>query len=677
MRERASLVAVAVALWSGVALAEAPTPGYPERVLQWTVKNGETCDDIADALYGSAEHRALLERYNQIRCQAGVALADGTTLVVPEKPTTLPTARLRSLHPDVRARSPGSPWAAAQPGMALYERHSVNTLQKARADILFVDRTRVVLGEHTLVVIYDTAKHTNVARTPPSVELEAGEVQAGLAALRGKPFELGAEGGRVSGASRDMAVRARKKRATVSVFDGSAKVSSSGKDVLVPKNHGTSFRRAAPPTAPRPLPRAPRWAASTSEGVLLTGPGQSVIVASWDAVANSATYRIEMARDAEFTELVLREQVPARVRAFRAEKLPPGAYFLRVRAIDRDDFLGIASSPRAVVLVEATVEGGRIHSDRIEVNRHGKVRFARVDELELALDDGPFSKAPAVFDPRTLAPRRISLRVRGMGVRSYTLSYLDAPAGTEGLDQRSAADLGGPTERLGVTAPIVSPSPLDNVVWWAPTRADAVAIGATGYRSDERWGSQLAARGSGSLGAFGLDAMITTPEIAGSAADDSAWFKLRWRSVRARDNSIELGPAAELGVPLTTQSPATRAGLGFAIGGALERFSWLANAGGRARLADGAERVEAPAAQGYLLVGSSYDAESWLRVYTLLDAHALDHPEHDAFRVRGGLSIGGELGYRVFASLALRASPWDDAGGTLIGQLSVGVRDRR
>lgn len=680
MRERASLFAAALALWSATAFAEAPTPGYPERVLQWTVKNAETCDEIADALYGSAEHRALLERYNTIRCQPGVALPDGTTLVVPEKPTTLPTARLRSLHPDVRARSPGSAWAAAKPGMPLYERYSVNTLKEARADILFVDRTRVVLGEHTLVVIYDTAKRTDVARTPPSVELESGEVQAGLAALRGKPFEVGAEGGRVSGTSRDTTVRARQKRATVSVFDGSAKVSSSGKDVVVPKNHGTSFRRAAPPAPPRPLPRAPRWAASTSEGVLLAAPGRSLITATWDAVANSATYRIEMARDAEFTELVLREEVPARVRAFRAEKLPPGAYFLRVRAIDRDDFLGVASRPRAVVLVEATVEGGRIHEGRIEVSRYGRVRFASIDGLELALDDGAFSKAPELLDPRKLTPRRIALRVRGMGERRFAVRYVHAPPGSEGareLDRRSAAELGAPLERLGVTAPIVSPSPLDNVTWWAPTHADAVSVGATGYRKGERWGSQFTVRGSGSLGAFGLDALVATPEVAGSAADDSAWFKLRWRSVRTRDASLELGPAAELGIPLTTASPATRAGLGIALGGALDRFSWLANAGGRARLTDNAQRLEAPDAQGYLLFGSSYDAEEWLRVYTLLDAHALDHPEDDAFAVRGGLSIGGELGSRVFASAALRASPWDDAGGTLLGQLSVGVRDRR
>jgi hypothetical protein len=244
-----------------------------------------------------------------------------------------------------------------------------------------------------------------------------------------------------------------------------------------------------------------------------------------------------------------------------------------------------------------------------------------------------------------------------------------------GNAERSATVRGEPIELLGVTAPIVSPSPLDNVAWWAPARADSVAASGAGYLRDERWGAELAARGSGSIGAFGLDALVTTPELAGATADGSAWFKLRWRSVRAA--TIELGPAAEVGIPLTTTSPAPRAGIGLAIGGTHAPLSWLANAGGRARLADDAERLEAPAAQGYVLVGSSYDAADWLRIYTLLDAHALDHPANDAFAVRGGLAVGGELGRRVFAGAALRASPWDDAGGTLIGQLSVGIRDRR
>jgi len=330
-----------------------------------------------------------------------------------------------------------------------------------------------------------------------------------------------------------------------------------------------------------------------------------VIVAGWSAVPNTASYRIEVARDAEFAELVLREEVPSRVRAFRAEKLSPGGYFMRVRAIDRDDFLGIASETRAVSVSEKQ------------------------------------SGTPSPTDRRGDPENRRA----------------------------------GQALRLGVTAPIVSPSPLINIDWWAPTRANAVALETAGYVRDRRFGLALGARASGAIGAFGLDARVATPEMTGPAADGSAWFRVRWRSVRFEGNQLELGPAAEIGVPLTTTSPPPRVGLGVGLGGADGRISWLANLGGRALLSEAEERQKAPATQGYVLLGGTYDALDWLRLYALLDAHALDHPEHDALAGRGGLSVGTELGERVFVGGSLRISPWDDTGGTLIGQLCVGIRD--
>ncbi len=72
--------------------------------------------------------------------------------------------------------------------MPLYANSSVNTLDQGRADVEFVDRTRVFLAPNTLVVIYGTANQTRVSKTPPAaVEVESGEVKAGLAALRATP----------------------------------------------------------------------------------------------------------------------------------------------------------------------------------------------------------------------------------------------------------------------------------------------------------------------------------------------------------------------------------------------------------------------------------------------------------------------------------------------------------
>ncbi len=754
MRERR--LVLALVLVAASARAEDATPGYPERVLHWTTKNKETCADIANALYGAAKHKPLLERYNSLSCQTDKPLPDGLTLVVPAKVTDLPSARLRSLNPDVKARPPGGSWQPAAPGMPLYKNHSVNTLEKARADILFIDRTRVLLAEHTLVIIYGTAKKTAVAKTLPTVELDSGELSAGLAALRGKPVEVATKGGRVTAKSRDTAVRAQQKRATVSVFDGSASVASANKKVEVPAQHGTAFSENKPPEPPRPLPPAPKWLTTTSAGVQLGAPGANVLSAGWEPVDKARLYRVELAKDAAFTELVAREEVPASVRAFRAERLPPGAYFLRVRVIDQDDFLGLGAEARSVALIDARVEGaaGAIAPGVIEVSPYAELVVSTLEGLEVSLDGSTFGKLPPRIDLLHSAPRSLALRRRGDAqVSSYELRYREpmvrarASWASDALDVRvelssiEGVDVAGrmapfvrfeqagkwrreplraeggawlarfdgvasapdrvqvvdargrvlvdttPTtppasapppatvraRTLGPSAALVQPSPLTNVVWWAPSVESGAAVSATAYSEGGKLGSLLATRAAGAIGSFGFDGLVTSRELEGAPADGSAWFTLRWRPITTR--RVELGPAVQLGLPMTTLSPGSRVGLGVAAGGFADRLHWLVNLGGRAPLEYSVERRPAPDAQGFLLGGVGWDADHLWRATALLDAHAFSDA-HDDLAARGGLTLGAELGQQMFAGVALRLSPWSDAGGHVMGQLALGLRAR-
>lgn len=757
MTERRLAWILALVAAAGSARAEDATPGYPERVLHWTTKSSETCADIANALYGAAKHKGLLERYNSVSCATDKPLPDGLTLVVPAKPTDLPSARLRSLNPDVKARPPGGSWQPAAPGMPLFKNHSVNTLDKARADILFVDRTRVLLAEHTLVIIYGTAKKTAVTKTPPTVELDSGELQAGLAALRGKPVEVSTQGGRVTAKSRDTAVRAKNKRATVSVFDGSASVASGNKKVEVPEKHGTAFSENKAPEPPRPLPPAPSWLASTAGGTLLGSPGQNVIAAGWEAVDKARSYRVELAKDPGFTELVAREEVPADVRAFRAERLPPGAYYMRVRAIDVEDFLGLAAETRSVLLAEAKLEGshGKVEPGVIEASPYGELALTGFDGLELSLDGSAFAKVPARLDLLRLAPKSLALRLRGSAAQSsYELRYVEpvvranaaldgqtlrvrvelsnvegvdvarrmAPAArflSQGKWRREAlrpeggawvasfagvtadspevhvvdargrvlaqvrpstapaspalAPSAAPRRVLGPSAALVQPSPIGDVVWWAPIPENGAAVSASAYSEGGVLGSQLATRAAGAVGSFGFDGLVTTRELDGAPADGSAWLTLRWRPIASGET--QLGPAVQLGLPMTSTSPPSRIGLGFAAGGFAGRLHWLVNVGGRAPLEYSSERREAPDAQGFVLAGAGYDPTALLRAYALLDAHALSDSD-DELSGRGGFTLGAELGARLFGGLALRVSPWSDAGGHVMGQLALGIRAR-
>lgn len=417
--------------------AKPKTPGYPEQVVQWTVGEGETCGDIALALYGSSRHAALIERYSNIQCRGGsLVLKQGTTLVVPAEVTSLATAELRSVKPEVRTKPPGGGWEAAGPGAPLHQRYSVNTREDARADIRFLDRTRIFLSEKTLVVIYGTARQSQVARQREVVaELESGELQAGLAAISGRTTELGvAGGGRVSAASRDTVLRKNqaKKRTTVSVFDGEARVTSAGKAVDVAKGHGSAFVDSQAPSAARPLPPPPAWDAATSPLVVLASrvgaaAGVGVIRAAWLGIPDAVSYRVELATDSAFQDLVVREEVGADIKSFRAEKMPVGRYYLRVRAIDDEDFLGIASVQRSVniVAVQGAGAGGLPGGSKLLVHRYRRIAFDVPAGVEVNVDGKGYGPAPKLIDFGLTTPKHLSFRGVGeQAQQTFDVEYV-------------------------------------------------------------------------------------------------------------------------------------------------------------------------------------------------------------------------------------------------------------
>ena len=420
------MFAAATTLISNASFADEPSnkSAFPEEVIQWGVQKGESCEDIAKAVYGNVKHTPLLLRYNRILCTRGAPLKPGLTLILPARVTELPTARIRSLEPAVESKPPGGSWGAAGQGQPLQTNASVATREaRARADIQFVDRTRIFMAGNTLVIIYGTANQTSVSKAPPPViELDQGEIKAALAAMRGAPKDSAVEisvngGGRVSASSADTVVDRKKDRTTIAVFDGKARVTNAGKNVEVPTNYGTRFRGASPPDKPRPLPPAPLWDRAPPELFLTNGTG--TVTATWKPDPSAKAYRVEIARDDKFEDPVLRVEMPGT--DFETQNLPPGTYFTRVRVIDKDDFLGIATSPRTTGVATAsfTLGAGTIDKDRIIANDYGTLSLNWPTGYEGALDDGAFFSGPAKLDFALRRPEK--LRVRRAGETTETV----------------------------------------------------------------------------------------------------------------------------------------------------------------------------------------------------------------------------------------------------------------
>ncbi len=702
-------------------------------------------------------------RYEPVPCDTGEKLKAGVTIVVPARAITPPTARLNSVHPAVRAKPPGGAWSTAQAGMPLKKRSSVNTQNEGRADIRFIDRTRIFLAANTLVVIYGSASTSARAKMPPQVSLESGEVQAGLNALRGKPIKVAVKGGAtVTAESRDAVLRKKKKRTTVSVFDGKAKVESAGKAVAVPKNFGSSFAENRAPKKPRPLPPPPPWKKPTSEGFLLAPGGEGVIQGTWGSVTKAIGYRLEVATDAGFQRLVVRQEIPGKVQNFRAEKMPPGRYWMRVRAIDNDDFLGIASTSKNVALVGASLPDtlGSVTSDRVEVSPYGVLSMQGASGVQLSLDDGPFGPVPKAVDLQKRAPKTLTFQAEDGGLkRTFKIAYRRVlatihpapPAGgksqvrvdIEGLDgvdsailapvlkYRTAAGASGQTplaasgagafmasldfgaddpgvvrfdvidkrgrmlgsaradmgpdglapgaetlpnrpRQVGLDAPLLAPSPIAGTYWFSARARDAAsAYGVAGLTGDDTVG-QFGAMVSGTAGDFGFDARVASNGTSSAPTDTGAWLGARWAAYEQGEGLV-LGPAVRAGLPTSQGSPPARVEPALAIGGLVGEFGWLANVGSRIALEDDQNRQPVPDVDAFTALGVTYDFQPWLRAYALLDGHLL---LGDDTLGRGSATLGAEVGKTLFGSLGLRASPWEDFGGSFGGQLSLGVRSQ-
>lgn len=751
--------------------APSATPDFPEPIVQWGVQKGDTCESIAKILYGSTQHAALVRRYNRVPCGQGTPLAEGMTLVLPASVTTLPDARLRSLRPDVRVRPGGGSWSPAAPGTPLYTNYNVNTLDKARADIEFIDRTRIFLASNTLVVIYGTASRTRVSKTPPpSVELDAGEIKAGLAALRGGgAVDIAVKGGgSISASSREAVVERKGERTTVAVFDGKAAVRSGGKSVTVPEKFGTRFVGVAPPIPPRPLPPPPAWEPGGSGAVVLASPEGGLLTGAWKPEPSAVLYRFEIARDPGFRDLVVREEVPASVRSMRAEKMPPGTYYLSVRAIDKEEYLGIASPARPIRVVAAKVDAGSLGSSGIEASPYAVLSFEIDPAVEMALDQGPFAPMPPSVDLLRRAPKLIRMRVTdgavgAAGEISVPIQYKKPAArieaavegsdirariafeglegvhiadrvapilrvhGSEGarsvpltlsktanaaaaearfpfpenverarvdiLDRRGAV-LGTtevmipppppppaapppppPPPRIGVSAPLLSLVAGPSLLWWRPTseNAFALSVSGAGSKNKNRMGD-FAARASGALGRFGVDASFGYVFGADRPESSAAWLGGQVRALRLEASMLELGFALRAGIPVAGDEPA-RLEPSLAIGGASGEITWLGNAGARVRLSDSGGASNVAQAQAFAILGASFDLFTWLRTHAALDG-SLFFDEAAKTPAAGGVTVGLEAGRSFFGGVSMRVSPHNEDGERAVaGQIAVGFRD--
>jgi len=394
-----SLAGRAAAALAAALLPAAPRAAAPALdAATYTVQPGDSCVAIARRLWGDPKAISRLHDFNPGMGPTPHHLVPGTVLRVQEPPV----AEVTALRPDVNARrAGGAGWRPAARGLGLYRLDELATLAGAGAEVTFLDDTRLRLRENVLVVIYGPpAPSLPQSRKSGAVELVQGELRLSLAALRGEPVRLATPGATVAARSRDMHVAVdAASTSRVSVLDGRAAVRALGKEVQVAEGQGTRVEKGKAPEPPRLLPAAPAWS-DAAHAVRLAVDGQGAEEAlAWSEVPGAAGYRLELARDPGFVDLVRDERRPAGQERRVAVSLPPGSTFAQVRAVDASGLVGRASAVRRLDVVRIRVERGEVGPDGI--GGQGEVRLAveTGPELEATLDGKPAPAALSVKEP--------------------------------------------------------------------------------------------------------------------------------------------------------------------------------------------------------------------------------------------------------------------------------------
>jgi hypothetical protein len=296
---------------------------------------------------------------------------------------------------------------------------------------------------------------------------------------------------------------------------------------------------------------------------------------------------------------------------------------------------------------------------RLRVVRQG----GRVDEAPLlANGNGEYEAWISADGGEPLRLEVLDARGQTIAQRDFASAASVAPSAPIPHD---AKYLSGPC------APFLASRARGPQALWAPTACEAVLAS---------WGGQLASdnsewawvRVSGQIGRFGfsgtLRSDISSEKLHG---DDAAWLGVTHRSWSRLPWSM--GPAFRLAIPMVENSPATRGELGWALAWQSQRWSFIGDAGVRARLSDQASANGAPPFQAFLLGAAVLDFGRWLVGYAQLDAQVLRTLDDDSLG-RVGLSLGAESKTPVFAATSVHLSPWQDSAGVFSMQLSLGVR---
>lgn len=392
-------------------LVAAPAAAQDAEMLEYAVREGETCPMIARRMYGHSRRYDLIHEHNPELGPMPHRLRAGQILQLPQvEVSDNADATVTSVRRQVDAQRPQvTTWDRARIGQELFEGWRVSTGERASAELTFRASSVATIRQQTLVIIYG-GEARRVRREGARAVVREGALLSRLDALSGgEPLEVETptavasltEGEQSVSVGRGGTTRVsnhRGRRARVRSRRGHG-------EVEVPEGHGTAVTESEPPSPPRRLPSPPSWVPEQPVRYLAIRSHGGRLTGQWRPVNTATQYRVELSRRADGRDLIASSVVPRDVTQFELHRLPPGSYFVRVSTIDEEGFEGRPDQGMGFTLYGVDiVEPGREPPSRDEPDNPALRGLDGLDDVDFEAEP---EAVPILQGSRLVAPEGV------------------------------------------------------------------------------------------------------------------------------------------------------------------------------------------------------------------------------------------------------------------------------
>lgn len=269
-------------------------------------------------------------------------------------------AQLGDVRRDVKIRAADSvAWTSASEGASVHNRDAVQTFQNSRARVDFTTDNELRIGQNSLVVFRSGAADPFLERREPAVVVMNGELSGTVNSDFGA-FALEFPAGLVELTSDQKTGDAMKFRvgvnpdqsSTISIVSGRADINVAGEHYRVSASQGLTITKDGRTSGARALPAIPVIGAPNDNAVAKYLSAPPRVNFRWRDVPDAKNYRLEIALDAGFEEILVDEFLNDS--SFTHGNLSSGDYFWRLSA--RDGWLqGPTSNARRLSVVRDAV----------------------------------------------------------------------------------------------------------------------------------------------------------------------------------------------------------------------------------------------------------------------------------------------------------------------------------